>query len=124
MSNHNYSQYSSKKNRNVKMEETVEQVEVAETEVETATVTEPVVEPVAETVETVTLPETVTGTIVNCTKLNIRSNPTPTADILCVVEANAELVIDPARSTSDWLRVCTPAGVEGYCMRQFVKATL
>lgn len=125
MSNHNYSQYSSKKNRpvnhqvdEVKMEETVEQIEVVET------VVEPVTEPIVETVETVTLPESVVGTVTNCAKLNIRINPRSDADVQCVADADTELIIDTARSTSDWLRVCTPAGIEGYCMRKFVKATL
>ena len=109
MSNHNYSQYSERK----------------KTEPET-----PIVEPevkldvVEETVETVTLPETVTGTVANCSKLNVRAKADATADVVCVIDVGSEVEINVAKSNADWLSVCTVTGIEGYCMRKFVDARL
>ena len=121
MSNHNYSQYSNnkkKKNYNKpSVEETVESTEVKMEAVEVA-------EPVVEAVETVTLPATVTGTVANCSKLNVRTKPAADAEVKTILEVNAKVVIDPARSTSEWLKITTASGVEGFCMRKFINAKL
>lgn len=132
MSNHNYSQYSNnkkKKNSNkpkIEVDESVTTVEApvepAEIKMESAPVVEPIV--VNETVDTVTMPKTVTGTVVNCSKLNVRSKPTTDAEVITTLEVKSEVVIDPARSTTDWLKITTPTGVDGYCMRKFVSAKL
>lgn len=118
MSKHNYSQYS---NKNF---ETVEDVAESVAPVEVESVVEEAVTPMVETVETVTLPETVTGTVVNCTKLNVRVKPNITADVVCVLDVKSEIKIDVAKSNDEWFCVCTAAAVEGYCMRKFVKASL
>lgn len=133
MSNHNYSQYSNnkkKKNYNKPKVEEFEEftttteapVEAAEIKMESAPVVEPVI--VNETVETVTLPETVIGTVANCSKLNVRAKPATDAEVLTVLTGGSEIEIDPARSTSEWLKINAAAGVEGFCMRKFVNAKL
>lgn len=122
MSKHNYSQYSNKK----PVEHMVESVPgVAKAEI----VDNPIVEPatpvvVEETVETVTLPKTVHGVVANCSKLNVRENATMSSNIVCVLDAATEIEVNVARSTGDWLYICTAAGIEGYCMRKFVNANL
>lgn len=121
MSKHNYSQYSNKNFETVK-EVTESVAPVEEHAVET--VVEEVVTPVVETVETVTLPETVIGTVVNCTKLNVRVKPSTTADVVCVLDANSEIKINVAKSNNEWFYVYTATGAEGYCMRKFVKASV
>ena len=135
MSNHNYSQYSNnkkKKNYNKpKFDETIEEVATFEDEGATTVdatvedVVETTVEPAeikmaVETVETVSVPATVTGTVINCTKLNVRSKPAIDSDILAVLNSDTEIEIDPARSTAEWLKI-TIGGVDGFCMRKFVK---
>lgn len=62
----------------------------------------------------------VTGIVAGCGKLNIRKEPSITADILCEVVLKSELNIDLDNSTDEWYSVCTPAGVEGFCMKKFV----
>lgn len=149
MSNHNYSQYSNNKkkksnNRNIgtaaqaadnklKQEESVTIVEAEEikmgTDVESL---EPavfmgpieVLDPVIETVETVTLPATVTGTVTGCSKLNVRAKPSTDSEVVTILNGDSEVAIDPARSTNEWLKITTAAGVEGFCMRKFVNAKL
>lgn len=137
MSKHNYSQYSNKKHNNINVktnaEETLAPVEVEEIKMvvehsETAAEanTEHIVEPVIanETVETVALPATVTGTVTGCSKLNVRVKPAIDAEVVTVLNSDSKVEIDPARSTNDWLKITTSAGVEGYCMRKFVSAKL
>ena len=134
MSNHNYSQYSNnkkKKNYNKpKVEETVvdETVTTVAAPVEPVEIKmesfEPAVDVVVETVETVTLPKTVTGTVANCSKLNVRAKPATDAEVVTILNSDSEVKIDPARSTNEWLKITTAAGVEGFCMRKFVNVKL
>lgn len=112
MSKHNYSQYSNKKRDN----------SPAEVKMETAPVTKPVI--MSEAVDTVALPKTVEGVVVNCAKLNVREEPNTEAEIVCVLDVTSEIEIDVEKSTTAWFKICTATGVEGYCMRKFVDARL
>ena len=134
MSKHNYSQYSNNK-KNTIDETMVEEATVVE---ETAVVEEtPMVieETPVETTPVVdtdsgkkraksSKPTTVTGTVVNCNKLNVRANPNATADVVCVLDVNDEVKVNVAKSTDEWVSVCIVTGIEGYCMRKFVEASL
>lgn len=125
MSNHNYSQYSNKKQDKPVVEavETVIEPEVEETFQAPTQIIEPAV--VVAEPEVNDVPEIpVTGVIINCTRLNVRENPDSKADVLCVLDKNTEVEIDMTQSTSDFFRVTTASGVEGFCMRQFVEAHL
>lgn len=64
--------------------------------------------------------ETVGGHVVDCARLNIRSAPDKGAEVLCVVPAGAVLLVDMILVTRDWYKVCTEAGIEGYCMKKYV----
>jgi hypothetical protein len=123
MGKHNYSQYSNNKNFEV-YDEVVETVAPVEEEVVTEPVVEETVTLVEETVETVTLPEVVSGTVVGCTKLNVRVSPSATADVVCVLDVKSEIKINAAKSDNEWFSICTATGIEGYCMRKFVEANL
>lgn len=138
MSNHNYSQYSNKKNKKnynnpkVEVEESVTTMAAPEEPVEIKMVVEQsetapkaetiAVKPVVETVETVAMPATVTGTVFNCSKLNVRVKPAIDAEVVTILNINTEVKIDPSRSTNEWLKITTVDGVEGFCMRKFVTA--
>lgn len=131
MSRHNYSQYSNKNHNNAEdattsttEETTIPYQDVAPEVDEVVTVTGIDREDVVETVETVTLPAAVTGVVANCARLNVRAAAIPNATVLCVIDAGSEVQIDTSRSDNDWVYVTTANGVEGYCMRQFVEASL
>lgn len=62
----------------------------------------------------------VTGVVTDCIKLNVREEPTPTATILGTITASTELIIIEEGSTADFYKICTSAGLEGYCMKKFV----
>lgn len=118
MSKHNYSQYSNAKkyDNNPKIEEPVEATEFVEPAVE--------VKMVEETVKTVPIPKTINGVVANCTKLNIRKEPSVHAEILGVVNVDSEMKIDMDKSNDKWFYVSTAVGIDGYCMRDFVNAKL
>ena len=135
MSKHNYSQYSKKNHNKPLVEDTVTTTEAPVEPLEIKMVVEhsetapkantaPVVEPaiVVETVETVALPKTVIGTVVNCTKLNVRSKPAIDGEVLVVLNGNSEVKIDSDKSTYEWLKITTADGIEGFCMRKYVSA--
>lgn len=52
--------------------------------------------------------------------LNVRKEPTKESDIVTTIRPNEEVKIDIKRSTSDWFRIRTKNGVEGFCMREYV----
>lgn len=113
MSKHNYSQYSTKKkgeNDNIKTTP--------------AKTSAPEIKMVVETVDTVVLPKTVEGVVVDCAKLNVRAEPSIDADIVCAIDVMSEIKIDVNESNNEWFKIHTAAGIEGYCMRKFVDAHL
>lgn len=118
MSKHNYTQYS-KKNENQVAPAIEEEVKAVETVVEPVAPTEPAVvqEPKVENV-------TVTGTVINCAKLNVRAEADATAEVVCVLDAASEIEINVDKSNAKWFKVCTATGIEGYCMRKFIQADL
>lgn len=120
MSKHNYSQYSNKKNNrpNDPVKPNVESTKAPEVKM----VAKPNV--VQETVETVTLPETVEGVVSGCAKLNVRTEPNITAEVVCVLDIMSEIEIDVEQSNAEWFKICTATGIEGYCMRKYVEAHL
>ena len=113
----NYNQYANKPESEQVKEETVE--EVIEPVEETV---EEVIEPVEETVEEVTEveenPTEVAFGKVNCSKLNVRKEPSINSVPLCIVEHGTRMEI--SEFDGEWVKILTPDGVSGYCMRKFI----
>ena len=92
-------------------EEVIEPVETAET-------IEPI-EAVEPTVETVPAPKI--GRVFGCTSLNVRKAPKTNATVICTINCHAEVEIDELESTDDFYKICTASGIEGYCMKKFIR---
>ena len=124
MSKHNYSQYSNAKKYDNKPK--TEEMAEHDNPIEHADFVEEVdaVKMVEETVNTVPIPKTINGVVANCTKLNIRKDPSVHAEILGVVNVDSEMKIDMDKSNDKWFYVSTAVGIDGYCMRDFVNAKL
>ena len=135
--NHNYTQYSNKPKPVMPEVKTVESVPEITSDVLAKSHKDPIGEPgpmgvpgvvdikkVNETVETKPLPETVEGVVSGCAKLNVRSDASLFADVVCTLDVMSEIMIDVNKSTKDWLYICTATGIEGYCMKKFVDARL
>lgn len=102
----NYNQMSKK---NYDKTETVEQLEnsIEETPIET------------EPVEQLTESEPIEG-IVNCEKLNVRSDATIDSEPVGVINRDSKVFIYEDESTEEFYKVCTATGLEGYCMKKFI----
>ena len=130
MSNKHYTQYSKfsgeepmlVNNPELEVEDTVEekvdepiegQIVIPEVEpiVPEPVIPEPVVEPENRKF----------GKISNCKKLNIRKLPSRDAEIVSELIEGSEVMIDEKESTALFYKICTEHGIEGFCMKQFIK---
>lgn len=65
--------------------------------------------------------EPLVGKVAGCKRLNIRSKPSKESEPVCVVEEGTVLMIDVnAIIPKEWFKVYTEAGIEGYCVREFI----
>lgn len=87
-------------------------------ETEDDTIVTPDVEGTTEP-ETPTEPEFVFGTVVDCTKLNVRKEPNVKAQIICVIEKDTQVLVIPEESTDDWYKVDI-GGQQGFCMKKYM----
>ena len=124
----NYQNYSNPKPVGAPVVESmIEEVEeVIESAEETLVDAAELIEEVEEAVEEVKeepvsdLTEPYKGFVSGCAKLNIRKAPNTTADVVTVVVMGTPLLIEKSASTTDWYKVYTEAGSEGFCMKKFV----
>ena len=61
------------------------------------------------------------GKVNNCKKLNIRKLPSRDAEIVSELVEGSEVMIDEKESTALFYKICTEHGIEGYCMKDFIK---
>ena len=113
-------------------EETIEQVEETVNEVEESTneteetteeVTEEVTEPevIVPSIENNVENNEVIGKISGFKKLYVRKEASKDSEPIGIVTDKDDLSIDVARSTDDFYKVITSNGLEGYCVKEFVK---
>ena len=131
MSNKHYTQYSKfsgeepmlVNNPELEVEDTVEekvdepiegQIVIPEVEPEPVSDPEPSVEPENRKF----------GKVSNCKKLNIRKLPSRDAEIVSELIEGSEVMIDEKESTALFYKICTEHGIEGYCMKNFIKVVL
>lgn len=60
------------------------------------------------------------GVVANCEKLNVRRGPDADAEVLTVISKGTEVQIDIFESTNGFYKVCTGAGIEGFCKEDFI----
>ena len=114
------------------VKETVEQVEETINEVEETTneieetaeeVTDEVTEPevIVPSIENNVENNEVIGKISGFEKLYVRKEASKDSEPVGIVTDKDDLSIDVARSTDDFYKVITSNGLEGYCIKEFVK---
>ena len=64
---------------------------------------------------------TITGIVIDCKILRVRNAPGLDSDIICEIEAGSIVEIDEVNSTEEFYKVCTETGIDGYCMKKFIK---
>lgn len=107
------------------VEETVNEVEEStnETEETTGEVTDEVTEPevIVPNVENNVENNEVIGKISGFEKLYVRKEASKDSEPVGIVTDKDDLSIDVAHSTDDFYKVITSNGLEGYCVKEFVK---
>ena len=61
------------------------------------------------------------GQVSDCKKLNVRKLPSRDAEIVSELIEGSEVMIDEKESTALFYKICTEHGIEGYCMKDFIK---
>lgn len=107
------------------VEETVNEVEESTNEAEETTeeVTEEVTEPevIVPNIEDGVENNEVIGKISGFEKLYVRKEASKDSEPVGIVTDKDDLSIDVAHSTDDFYKVITSNGLEGYCVKEFVK---
>lgn len=107
------------------VEETVNEVEESTNEAEETTeeVTEEVTEPevIVPSIENNVENNEVIGKINGFEKLYVRKEASKDSEPVGIVTDKDDLSIDVAHSTDDFYKVITSNGLEGYCVKEFVK---
>lgn len=85
-----------------------------------AAVETPVAAPAAEAPEP-SAKKDILGVVTGCSSLLIREKPDKNAGIVTAVPTGTELMVDRANSTPEFYKVCNAAGIEGFCMKRYVK---
>ena len=96
-------------------------VEPVKEEVAAEPVKEEVVEKVEAPVERVKAEVVVEATVVGCTLLNVRAEAKADAEVVCIVKEGDVVHVTKKESTRDFYKVCTAAGIEGFCVKQYIK---
>lgn len=128
---HNYQNYGNRNNKPI--EPTTEAVNSVEQEINeqipaeineeqavdvSEEIAEEITEEIAETTEVKA--EVTLGVVTGCSRLNVRGAATTDSDPVGVIEDGCEVEIDKEKSTADFYKICTAAGLEGFCMKKFI----
>ena len=62
--------------------------------------------------------KSVTGVVVNCSSLNVRTEALIGANVVSVIYSGQDVVIDKDQSTDEWLHITEP--VSGFCVRKYI----
>lgn len=76
---------------------------------------------VKDVTETEELSNPTMGIVSDCKKLRVRNYPELEANVICEIEVGSKVVIDENKSTEEFYKVCTETGIDGYCMKRFIK---
>lgn len=64
--------------------------------------------------------ETVSGVVTDCLRLNVRKEPSSDGEVLTIIDTLSEVVVDVASSSDEFYKICTAAGIEGFCMKKYI----
>lgn len=107
------------------VEETVNEVEESTNEIEETTekVTEEVKEPevIVPNVENNVENNEVIGKIIGFEKIYVRKEASKDSEPAGIITSETVLTIDEENSTEDFYKVTTNEGLEGYCVKKFIK---
>lgn len=98
-------------------EVTVDMTNTEVGEVVTAGLDQVIEEPKEEVIEVVESK----GVVTECSKLFVRTEPKRDCNPAGIINENDEVIIDIENSTEDYYKVVTTEGLEGYCLKTYIK---
>lgn len=60
------------------------------------------------------------GHVSECIKLNVRSAPSFSAEVITTIPFMTQVVVEEVNPYSDWYKIITAAGIEGYCIKKYI----
>lgn len=63
----------------------------------------------------------VIGIVSGCIRLCIHEKPDTDSDILAAIPAGSEVVVDEVASTDTFYQICNAAGIQGFCMKNYIQ---
>ena len=66
-------------------------------------------------------PNKIFGTVVGCTRLNVRKQPSLQKDVITTITTGTK--VEVLKDTDDWYKVKLNDGQIGYCMKKFIFVT-
>lgn len=61
------------------------------------------------------------GVVINCGLLNVRNKPSTDSKILFTIPVSSEVLIDHEKSTTDFYKIFTEIGLEGFVKKEYIK---
>lgn len=61
------------------------------------------------------------GVVKDCIKLNVRHAARPNALVVTTIPLKAEVKVDASFEHKEFYKVVTETGVEGFCMKKYIK---
>lgn len=60
------------------------------------------------------------GKVCKCKALNVREEADINSEKVCVLPAGSKVVVNNVDAAGDWFSICTEAGLEGYCLSEYI----
>lgn len=60
------------------------------------------------------------GVVVGCLHLKVYESPDQEDEIVTVITALTEVMVDMDASTDDFYKICIAAGIQGYCEKKYI----
>lgn len=65
-------------------------------------------------------PEIVYGKVCKCKALNVREEADMNSEKVCVLPVGSKVVVNNIDTAGEWFSICTEAGLEGYCLSEYI----
>ena len=60
------------------------------------------------------------GIVANCDQLDIFEEPDESSSVVTTLREHAEVMVDSDELEGKFYKICTAAGVEGYCLKRYI----
>lgn len=60
------------------------------------------------------------GVVVDCLHLKVYVSPDQDDQVVTIITALTEVMVDMDASTDDFYKICIAAGIQGYCKKKYI----